>query len=196
MTPARPPERRALDEQVARRERQRAAVDRLADRGEQLVRAVGDAAADDDERRVEEVDDAREHRADPPARVAGAGATATGSPNDAARATSSAVTVAALVERGPEPRAAAVLGGRLARPAERRATGQRLEAADVAAAADDRRIVGDLDVADVAGTPLRAAMEVAVRDDPGPDARPDLDDDHVVVAGRDAGSPLARGRGR
>ena len=54
----------------------------------------------------------------------------------------------------------------------------------------DRRIVGDLDVADVAGTPLRAAVEMAVRDDPGPDPRPDLDDDDVVVAGRDAGPPL------
>ena len=63
------PERGALDRQVARRERQRAAVDRLADRGHQLVRAVGDAATDDDERRVEEVHDARQHRTDQPARA-------------------------------------------------------------------------------------------------------------------------------
>ena len=67
ITPARPPSDERWIEQVAGRERQGAAVDRLADRGEQLVRAVGDAAADDDQRRVEEVDDAREHRADPPA---------------------------------------------------------------------------------------------------------------------------------
>ena len=46
-------------------------------------------------------------------------------------------------------------------------------------------IVGDLDVADVAGAPLRAAVEPAVRDDPGADPRPDLDDDDVVVARRD-----------
>ena len=40
-------ERRALDREVARRERQRPPVDRLADRREQLVRRVGHAAADD-----------------------------------------------------------------------------------------------------------------------------------------------------
>src|SRR6185436_11733660 len=43
---------------------------------------------------------------------------------------------------------------------------------------------------DVAGTPLRAAMDPAVRDDPGPDARADLDHDHVVVSGGDARPPL------
>ena len=48
-------------------------------------------------------------------------------------------------------------------------------------------------MADVAGTPLRATMEVAVRDDACPDARPDLHHDHVGVAGRDAGPPLAQG---
>ena len=48
----------------------------------------------------------------------------------------------------------------------------------------------DLDVADVAGTALRAAMEPAVGDDPGADAGPDLDDDDVVVADGDAGAPL------
>ena len=120
-------------------------------------------------------------------------ATATGSPDDAARATSSAVTrprwSSAVRSRG----APAVAGRRLAGPAERGAAGERLEAADVAAAADDRRVVDDLDVADVAGTALGAAMEAAVGDDPGADARPDLDDDDVVVAGGDAGPPLPEG---
>ena len=55
-------------------------------------------------------------------------------------------------------------------------------------------VVDDLDVADVAGAALRAAMEPAVGDDPGPDAGPDLDDDHVVVAGRDPRPPLAEGQ--
>ena len=117
-------------------------------------------------------------------------ATATGSPNDAARATSCADTLppwsSASRSRSLRPSS----GGRLAGPAERAAAGQRLEAADVAAAADDRGVVDDLDVADVAGAPLRAAVEVAVRDDPRPDAGPDLDHDHVVVAGRDARAPL------
>ena len=52
----------------------------------------------------------------------------------------------------------------------------------------------DLDVADVAGAALRAAVEPAVRDDAGADAGPDLDDDDVVVAGRDARSPLPEGQ--
>ncbi len=43
---------------------------------------------------------------------------------------------------------------------------------------------------DVAGTPLRTAVEVAIRDDPGPDPGPDLDDDHVVVARGDPRVPL------
>ena len=103
---------------------------------------------------------------------------------------------AALVEGGPEPRAAALCAAACAGPPERGAAGERLEAADVAAAADDRRVVGDLDVADVAGTPLGAAMEAAVGDDPGADAGADLDDDDVVVAGRDPRAPLARAPGR
>ena len=118
-------------------------------------------------------------------------AMATGSPNDAARATSSRRDRATLVERDTQPRGAAVDGRGRARPAEGRAAGQRLEAAEIAAAADDRRVIDDLDVADVAGTALGAAVEVAVRDDAGPDAGADLDDHHVVVAGRHAGAPLA-----
>ena len=46
-------------------------------------------------------------------------------------------------------------------------------------------------MADVASTPLRAAVEPAVRDDPGADAGPDLDDHDVVVAGGHARAPLA-----
>ena len=43
---------------------------------------------------------------------------------------------------------------------------------------------------DVAGRALGAAVEASVRDDPGADTSPDLDHDHVVVAGGDAGAPL------
>ena len=158
-----------------------------------MVRAVRHAAAEHDQRRVEEVHDAREHRPDAPARalehrdrdrVAGRRR-----PRDVLGR-----HPPALVERRPEPRATAPRAPRprRARPSAA-AAGQRLEAADVAAAADDRRIVGDLDVADVAGAALGAAVEPAAGDDPGPDARPDLHDDDVVVAGRDAGSPLPEG---
>ena len=45
-------------------------------------------------------------------------------------------------------------------------------------------------MADVAGTALGTAMEPAVRDDPGADARADLDHDDVVVAGGDPRAPL------
>ena len=57
-------------------------------------------------------------------------------------------------------------------------------------------VVDDLDVADVAGAPLGAAMEPAVGDDPGPDPGPDLDDDDVVVALRRRPTATPRGRGR
>ena len=102
---------------------------------------------------------------------------------------------AALVERGRQARAAAVAGRRLARPAQRLAAGEGLEAADVAAAADDGGVVDDLDVTDVAGAALGAAMQAAVGDDPGPDPGPDLDDDDVVVADRDARTATRRGPG-
>ena len=54
----------------------------------------------------------------------------------------------------------------------------------------DRRVVGDLDVPHVAGASLGAAMQTTVGDDAGPDARPDLDDDDIVMARRDARAPL------
>ena len=118
-------------------------------------------------------------------------AMATGSPKEAARATSSAVTAPrwsrAVRRRGLRPSRAA------ASPAlaERSAAGKGLQATDIAAAADDRRVVDDLDMADVAGAALGAAVEAPVRDDPGPDAGPDLHDDDVVVAGGDTRAPLA-----
>ena len=99
-------------------------------------------------------------------------ATDTGSPNEAARATSSAVTPTVLIQRCAELLASTLdaplppLRGRCP------AASKGLETADVAAAADDGRVVNDLDVADVAGTALRAAMDPPVRDDPGADAGP------------------------
>src|SRR4029079_16983292 len=100
---------------------------------------------------------------------------------------------AALIERRPEARRAAAERRLLPRLTERAAAGQRLEAADVAAATDDTGVVADLDVAHVAGAPLGTAMEPAVGDDPGADPGPDLHDDDVVVAGGDPGAPLPEG---
>jgi hypothetical protein len=99
-----------------------------------------------------------------------------------------------VVERRCEPRAASLPSCRLAVPADRLATRQRLQAADVPAPAHDRGVVDDLDVPDVAGTPLRAAVKPTVGDDPRADARPDLHHDHVVVALCDPRAPLPEGQ--
>ena len=98
-----------------------------------------------------------------------------------------------LVQR--QPQAFASAGERHALPVAGQggAPGERLEAADVAAPADHRRVVDDLDVPDVAGRALRPAVDAAVRDDPGADAGADLDDDDVVMANRDPRPPLAEG---
>ena len=55
-----------------------------------------------------------------------------------------------------------------------------LEAAAVAAAAD-LLVAGNVDVADVAGRALRAAVDPAIGDDPAADAGRDLDEQQVVV---------------
>ena len=56
----------------------------------------------------------------------------------------------------------------------------RLQAAGVAAAADDVVVVRQPHVADVARAALRAAMDPAPRDDPGADRPPDLDEQQVL----------------
>ncbi len=104
------------------------------------------------------------------------------------------MTPPALLEGLPQSLAAPFARRRVAGAGERRAAGQRLEAADVAAAADDRGVVDDLDVPDVAGAALRAAMQRAVGDDPGADARPDLEHDDVLVPFGDPEPPLAEGQ--
>ena len=71
---------------------------------------------------------------------------------------------ALLVEQRAEERAAALARGLLGVTRERAAAGERLEAVHVAAAADHVVAVRhrDLDVADVAGAALRAAVQLAV----------------------------------
>ena len=66
------------------------------------------------------------------------------------------------------------------RAGDRRPAGDGLEAADVAAAAHGVDVVGDLDVAEVAGRALGAAAQLAVADDPAADAGGDLDEQQVV----------------
>ena len=60
------------------------------------------------------------------------------------------------------------------------AAGDRFQAAEVAAAADDVVVVGDVDVADVAGGALGAAVDAAVGDHAAADAGADLDEQQVV----------------
>ncbi len=145
------------------------------------------------ERRVEEVDDAGQHRADASSRRAEERhrdrVAERRGPGDVLGRHDPT-----LIECGPQPGAAPVLSRGLACPADRRSPGERLETADVAAAAHDGRIVGDLDVTHVAGAALCPAMQVPVRDDPGADPGPDLDHDHVGVAGGDTGAPLPEGQ--
>ena len=88
-------------------------------------------------------------------------------------------------------RTAPVVCEGLAVPGEGRAAGERLEAADVAASADDALVVGDLDVADVACAALGAAMEHPPDHDAGADPGSDLDEHDVLVTPRDAGADLA-----
>src|SRR5215208_3600472 len=183
-------ERRALDDEVARRERQRPPVDALPDRREQEVARPGDGAADDDEGRVEEVDDPGE---------GGSDATSRGRQQLDARRVPvrrrardvRRTDRPVLGSKRGEKRAAPVARQRLAVAAERGAARKRLEAPDVAAAADDRHVVEHLDVADVACAPLSAAVELAADDDPGADPRSDLHEHDVVVAAGDAGTKLA-----
>ena len=151
------------------------------------VAGARDAAADDDQRRVEEVHDARQHPADQAAGVrdqldAGGVAVRRG-PRE----------VAGGRGRSPSRRAAwrgrtaALLARRSASRPSRPAARPR-GAVHVPAAADDVVAVRveDLDVADVACAALGAPVQAALDDDPGADARADLDEDDVLVLARDA----------
>ena len=127
-------ERGALDRQVACRQWQGPAIDRLADRRHELVRAVGHAAADDDQRRIEEVHDARQHRADQPARRLQQRdrdrVTERRGPGDILRR-----QAAVQVQGRLQPGAPAVECRGLTGAPERATAGERLEAPDIAAPA-------------------------------------------------------------
>ena len=122
MTPARSPRRLGTVEQLLRGERQRALEGHLAHAGEQLLVGLAEVAADDDHVGVEEVHARGQHLAERAAGLAdhphGAGVARAHEAHDVARA------------GGLEPD----LGQP---PGQRAAAGDRLEAADVAAAADD-----------------------------------------------------------
>ena len=121
------------------------------------------------DRRVDEAHAGREHLAD----------VATGLPHRLDR-----VDVAALHELDD----VLTRGGRRARcarqrPSERGAGGERLEASAVAARARHVGAARDVDVADVAGGALGAALQESARDDAGADAGRHLHEDQVVDVG-------------
>lgn len=78
-------------------------------------------------------------------------------------------------------------------PGQGRSSGQRLQAAGVAASADDLPARGSRDVTDVAGAALGAAVQPSARDQAGADARADLEIDQVLLGAAQAGSQLAEG---
>src|SRR4051794_33391063 len=150
------PENRWQDLELARRERERTPIDGLADRREEQVSGAGDAATDDDQARVEEVDDAREHPADLSPRALDeldTGEVAVRRPKRHCRGADRPFTLKRVVQ----PSTAPVPCRGLPVPRERRTPGESLETAEVAAPADDR-FVDDLDVPDVARRAVRAAV--------------------------------------
>src|SRR5215208_610598 len=154
-----------LRAQIARGERQRPLEDDLADAGQELLVRGAEVAAEDDDGGVEEVHRAGEHPTERPSRL----------PDHAGglrlAGTDEADDVAAVLRLQPD---GAQLDG------ERAAAGHRLEAADVAAPAQDVLVAGHADVADVPGGSLRTAVDQAPGHDPAADARTDLDEQQVV----------------
>ena len=150
---------RGDDAQVARGERQRALEDDFPHAREQLLVGLGDVAADDDRAGVEEVHAAREDLAEVAARVADG---------------LDGLRLAGADERDHVPRGLGgeAGGGEVRR--QRAAAGDRFQAADVAAAADDVVVAGEADVADVARGALGATVDATAGDDAAADAGADL----------------------
>src|SRR5918992_927109 len=177
-------ERRRKNKEVARGEGQRPAIDRLANGCEQLVSGVGHPASDHDQRWIEEVDDARQHRADEMPRSVQellARDVAVGGRLCDVRGGQGSTWTPQTREIPAAPRS----GHGLRLAGERVPARQRLQTADVSAATDDVWIVADRDVADVAGRAARTAMEISVSDHARTDARPDLHEHGVSVIARD-----------
>ena len=175
-TPASPPACEGTIAEVLGRQGQGALVDDLADAGQQVLAGRGELTADDDDRRVDQVD----HRGDDVADVA-AGLAHDGD----------GVAVAGPDEVDDVLAVAGVDAARTQRGGQGGSGGDRLEAAEVAAAALDVAGPGDAHVPEVAGRALGAALQLAAGDDAGADAGGDLDQHEVVDVG-EMGTPLAQ----
>src|SRR3954453_8222244 len=84
-------------------------------------------------------------------------------------------------------------GGGSALLTERRASGKRLQAADLAAPAYHGPVIHHRHVAYVTGTPLRPPMQLAAGDETGADASADLDVEDVRLVPRQPVAELAEG---
>src|SRR3954453_4866569 len=121
----------ARDLEVTCRQERRPLVNDLTGTGEELLMSVRDLAADDDDRRIERVDERGQHVAETPA----------GGPDEAQD-----VQVVRPQEAG-DISAGVSLNAQVARRARERSTaGDRLEAPGVTALALDRLVVGHADV--------------------------------------------------
>jgi hypothetical protein len=158
-------EHRGLDPQAARGQRQGPAVDDAADVGQQVLVQLGEHSPDDDRVRVVEGDQRGEHLADAlpgePHPAARDGMALGDEPDDVAGA-------ARVEPLGPQRRR------------DRRAGGDGLDAARVAAVAEHVVVAGQPDVPDVPGRARRAAMQHAAGDDAAADAGADLHVEQVL----------------
>ena len=149
------------DPQAAGGQGQRPAVDHLSDSGQELLACTGDVSADDDDGRVEHVHARRQHAAD-------------GVPGLAHEAYGVWLAREHLgdhVPAGPgrQPELGEPRG-------QRAAAGDGLQAAEVAAPAYDVVVIGDVDVADVAGRAVGPPVDVTAGHEPASDPRADLDE--------------------
>ena len=137
-----------------------AAIDHLAYAGEQLVVGLGEVASDDDGPRVEQVDRRGEHLPDEPTgfadRLDGVAVSGLDQGNHGTGVCSARAWRPTPVRRPPTP--------------------------DSRCCHNDRQPVGccHLDVSDVPGSALGAAVEPASEDQPRADAGPDLDEEEIV----------------
>ena len=166
---------RLHDREVLGGERDRAAVDDLADPGEQVLAGAGDAAAEHDDRRVQQVHDRREHLADVAAGLTGG--------LDGCR-------IAGADEVDDVGGVVHVVAFGAQRDGEGRAAREGLEIPFVARLPPRAGAHRHLDVAHIARRSLGTALELTTGDDAGADAGRALHE-HEVVHPRPARGLLA-----
>jgi hypothetical protein len=190
ITPARWPRTLRWNEQLACCERERPRINGLPDSGQQAVADPGDAAADHDQRGVQEVDDGRQHCTD---QCPGLG-------EQGERGEVAALSRMGRVGCGERARLRQDFSEHVGPPLARECfgtfrdcttAGERFETSNPAASADDRWVVRHSNMADIPRRALGTANESAILEDAGSDAGGDFYDDNVLMVARDAGARLA-----